>query len=180
MNRPTFEEIMELRDQALSNAKSHGFHDCNHSNEHYKCLIMSELMESVEADRHDRHANLGGFYESEATHPDFVERFEGYIKDTVEDELADTVIRFLDLCGLRGGYVGKIDWDNICRLEFTGMTFTETAWVIACTLCGPFDINVLLGVLFVWADHLGFDLMEHIRLKMEYNRTRETLHGKKY
>lgn len=141
---------------------------------------MSELMESVEADRHDRHANLCGFYESEATHPDFVERFEGYIKDTVEDELADTVIRFLDLCGLRGIFVGHIDWDYICRLEFNGMTFTETAWVIACALSGPFDPDNLLGALFVWADRLGFDLIHHIRLKMEYNRTRETLHGKKY
>lgn len=28
--------------------------------------------------------------------------FETYIKDTFEDELADTVIRILDLCGARG------------------------------------------------------------------------------
>jgi hypothetical protein len=27
---------------------------------------------------------------------------------------------------------------------------------------------------------MGFDLMEHIRLKMEYNKTRERLHGKRY
>lgn len=40
--------------------------------------------------------------------------------------------------------------------------------------------DVALYDLFTLAEVMGFDLMEHIRLKMEYNKTRERLHGKKY
>lgn len=32
----------------------------------------------------------------------FKQAFEDHVKDTFEDELADTVIRILDLCGARG------------------------------------------------------------------------------
>ena len=35
-------------------------------------------------------------------------------------------------------------------------------------------------MLFVLAELMRFDLMEHIRLKMEYNKLRKPLHGKKY
>lgn len=40
-----------LRDRAYKTACEHGFHDKELSNEHLLCLIISELMEAVEADR---------------------------------------------------------------------------------------------------------------------------------
>jgi NTP pyrophosphatase (non-canonical NTP hydrolase) len=61
-------------------------------------LCVSELSEALEADRKGRVANLDKFDQGIA-HGDI---FETYIKDTFEDELADTVIRILDLCGARG------------------------------------------------------------------------------
>lgn len=43
-----------LRDRAYKTACEHGFHDKELSNEHWLCLVISELMEAVEADRKGR------------------------------------------------------------------------------------------------------------------------------
>lgn len=69
------------------------------------CLIHSEISEALEAIRKDRHANLSRInfilgdeaIMSEEEH--FKIKFELHIKDTFEDELADTFIRLMDLVG---------------------------------------------------------------------------------
>ena len=43
--------LNKLRDRAYKTACEHGFHDEELSNEHCLCLVISELMEAVEADR---------------------------------------------------------------------------------------------------------------------------------
>ncbi len=87
-----------LRDRAYKTACEHGFHDNELSNEHFLCLVICELMEAVEADRVGIIADLDAFkrYEGKIT---FEENFKRHIKDSVTDELADAVIRLLDLAG---------------------------------------------------------------------------------
>lgn len=46
--------LNELRDRTYKTACEHGFHDKDLSNEHCLCLVISELMEAVEADRKGR------------------------------------------------------------------------------------------------------------------------------
>ena len=62
-------------------------------------LVVSELGEALEADRHSLEADLN-YYEGllNAKH-DFQTAFKEAIKDTVEDEIADAIIRLLDMCG---------------------------------------------------------------------------------
>lgn len=68
-------------------------------------LIVSELGEAIESDRAGRYADWGRFerlYEefrqdNHSNETCFVWAFEGTIKDTFEDEQADTVIRIFDL-----------------------------------------------------------------------------------
>lgn len=69
-------------------------------------LCVSELSEALEADRKGKHANgihlnslINKGYTWEDSKVSFVTVFEKDIKDTFEDELADTVIRIFDLCG---------------------------------------------------------------------------------
>ena len=50
-------DLNDLRDKAYKNACEHGFHDQELSNEHCLCLIISELMEAVEADRKGKQFN---------------------------------------------------------------------------------------------------------------------------
>lgn len=76
-------------------------------------LTVSELSEALEADRKKRMADLQEFEEAISnsqfdrfTEDEFNEiwnsLFERHIKDTVQDELADAVIRIADMCQYYG------------------------------------------------------------------------------
>lgn len=89
-------------------------------------LCVSELGEALEADRKGRHSDVEKFKDSNNIE-EFAAKFEEEIKDTYEDEIADTIIRLLDHCGNK-----------------------------------------------------GIDIEKHIDLKLQYNATREKMHGKRY
>lgn len=55
--------LNELRDKAYQCAVAHGWHEENLSDEHFLCLVISELMEAVEADRKGKHAKVAMFKE---------------------------------------------------------------------------------------------------------------------
>ena len=61
-------------------------------------LVTSELSEALEADRKDHHcvADLRNCFPDSGFDKEF---FEKNVKDTFEDEIADAIIRLLDLCG---------------------------------------------------------------------------------
>lgn len=185
MNLPTKEELNALRDECYKIACEHGWHDEEHSERHFLCLVITELSEAVEADRNDRHACVGMFRSSRMHNE--VTGFECFIKDTVEDELADAAIRILDLAGLQDCDIGEAvtvrlksaDDYILMRAYFKASTFTEAVYTIVENLFFDGYELALLNV-FNLSYVMDFDLMEHIRLKMQYNRTRERLHGKKY
>ena len=185
MNLPTKEELNALRDECYKIACEHGWHDEEHSERHFLCLVITELSEAVEADRNDRHACVGMFRSSRMHNE--VTGFECFIKDTVEDELADAAIRILDLAGLQDCDIGEAvtvrlksaDDYILLRAYFKASTFTEAVYTIVENLFFDGYELALLNV-FNLSYVMDFDLMEHIRLKMQYNRTRERLHGKKY
>ena len=185
MNLPTKEELNALRDECYKIACEHGWHDEEHSERHFLCLVITELSEAVEADRNDRHACVGMFRSSRRHNE--VTGFECFIKDTVEYELADAAIRILDLAGLQDCDIGEAvtvrlksaDDYILLRAYFKASTFTEAVYTIVENLFFDGYELALLNV-FNLSYVMGFELMEHIRLKMQYNRTRERLHGKRY
>jgi hypothetical protein len=189
MNKPTKEQLNALRDECYKIACEHGWHDEEHSERHFLCLVITELSEAVEADRNDRRACVGMFRSSRKHNE--VTGFECFIKDTVEDELADAAIRILDLAGKEDFYLGYCDDDDFYndgvlgvslrteRSYFKKHSFTESVFTIVEEISDR-GWDVALHEIFILADVMGFDLMEHIRLKMEYNKTRERLHGKRY
>jgi NTP pyrophosphatase (non-canonical NTP hydrolase) len=97
-------------------------------------LVTSELGEALEAHRKGLRANVEKLkslqaqgYSWEDSEVSFKAHFRDDVKDSMEDELADAVIRLLDM-----------------------------------------------------AEGLGIDLEWHIANKMQFNATREKLHGKAY
>lgn len=186
MNLPKKEELNALRDECYKIACEHGWHDEEHSERHFLCLVISELMEAVEADRIDRHADLESLNDAASVYP-WVRCFATYVKDTVEGELADAAIRILDLAGLQDCDIGEAvtvrlksaDDYIFMRAYFKASTFTEAVYTIVENLFFDGYELALINV-FNLAYVMDFDLMEHIRLKMNYNRTRERFHGKKY
>lgn len=177
--------LNKLRDRAYKTACEHGFHDEELSNEHYLCLVISELMEAVEADRKGKRFNKDAkdTYELIQNIKFCKVIYDNYIKGSIEEELADAVIRLLDLCGLR-----KIKLENDCLddevLEeyshiFIGKTFTESIFNITKNLIDR-DISYSLIKIFGLAKHMNIDLLWHIEQKMRYNELRENKHGKKY
>lgn len=69
-------------------------------------LVVSELAEALEADRKGRHTEERHIRTFESDHNEKWARpahdafsFESNIKDRFEDEIADTFIRLMDLCG---------------------------------------------------------------------------------
>lgn len=95
--------------QIHEDAKRKGFWDSERETGTLLMLCVSELAEALEADRKDRYADLQAYEECEKAddilegdrEAYMVSSFQSLIKDTFEDELADTVIRILDLCGAR-------------------------------------------------------------------------------
>lgn len=177
--------LNKLRDRAYKTACEHGFHDEELSNEHCLCLVISELMEAVEAHRKGRRVRINEreTYELIQRKKFYMYAFDNYIKGSVEEELADAVIRLLDLCGLR-----EIKLENDCLddevLEeyshiFIGKTFTESIFNITKNLIDR-DISYSLIKIFGLAKHLDIDLLWHIEQKQRYNELIPYKHGKKY
>jgi|LakMenEpi03Aug12_release.lakeMendotaPanAssembly.Ray.scaffolds.fasta_scaffold476692_2 NTP pyrophosphatase (non-canonical NTP hydrolase) len=73
------------------------------------CLIHSEVSEALEADRKDNYADKHFIQEMEAegytwkdSETSFKSAFEKDVKNTFEDELADIMIRAMDLAAFKG------------------------------------------------------------------------------
>nr|DAO67382.1 MAG TPA: NTP-PPase-like protein [Caudoviricetes sp.] len=190
------EMLARLSQDCHQRAVAKGFWDEAHSVGHYLMLVISELSEAVEADRLGKWAKLTPEAVknlrviSDAT---FTQAFLWFVKDRVEDEIADAVIRLLDLLGWmlkdRALSEKEVETDlGVSAFYIAGeMTLADALWPIvqeACCHCGKYAhryaILYAIKSLELLCDHLGIDLMTHIELKLKYNATRPALHGKKY
>ena len=94
--------LNEISKQVYEANKLKGFDVKNENIGQTLCLIHSEISEALEAIRHDKKASLMAFdyrEEDRETDLDFQSDFTAIIKDTFEDEIADTFIRLMDLVG---------------------------------------------------------------------------------
>ena len=143
MKTKNMKTLTQLRDEIHENAKNKGFWDSPRETGTLLMLCVSELAEAMEADRHEKYCDLMRYYEKRQDafifkhkqetdvkfyphSPELVltddeiekQTFEHHVKDTFEDELADAVIRILDLCGAKG-----IDIEKHIELK---MKYNET------------------------------------------------------
>jgi NTP pyrophosphatase (non-canonical NTP hydrolase) len=95
--------INELATEVHDNAKKHGFFENEKNIGEMLALVHSEVSEALECDRKGKYAEFGTYRANkQATDPSFKREFELSVKDTFEDELADIVIRVMDLAAFKG------------------------------------------------------------------------------
>lgn len=187
-------DLNKLSKEIYEANKAKGFHDENNSKDHMLCLVISELMEAVEADRKGRTFNEIGcendfeyFHIYEKT-IGFEKSFKINIKDTVGDELADAVIRLLDTAGALGVRVwnrctGYLD-AHILVEDVKESTFTENIFYIVYIICYYMEHEDLYEIAIYsinkLCESMNIDLWKHVELKLKYNSLRPYKHGKKY
>lgn len=156
---------------------------------------MSEVGEALNADRRDRHAKSNTFNRwcTQLREPNddnaYANDFNCFIKDTVEDELADIAIRILDLAGLRGYDCSeyfdtsvmtlripeKDGFSWFCYRLFSIFTNSEDT----CNTTDEILDSAALDLAF-YCKQMDVDLYTHIVWKMKYNELRPKLNGKAY
>ena len=177
-------------------AVAKGFWDVPHTVGHYLMLAFGELHEAIEADRIGKWARLDPDTIDTLQRIDgapYAQEFLRLVKDSVEDEIADAVIRLLDLLGWmlkdRALSEKEVEVDlGVSAFYIAGeMTLADALWPIlqeACCHCDMYahrnDILYAIKSLELLCDRLDIDLMTHIELKLKYNETRPALHGKRY
>lgn len=170
-------DFNKLSKEAHANAVKHGFWEMPVGKMHCLMLVISEISEMVEADRSGRHANYAGY------NGQCGRSFSAFIKDTVEDEMADVVIRLCDLAGALNMHFEENDV-SIDDYPFQKFTFVESAYVLTMGICSRLNIEdrIRLSLEYVteWAKYMGVELEWHVTEKMKYNAARPPKHGKAY
>jgi len=191
--------LNKLRDEIHDNAVKHGFWEGERSIAECLVLIHSEVSEALEADRNGKYAK--GNIKPETIEwmaktwekITFLENFILKVKDTFEDELADVVIRCLDLCGHLEIDVDKEMEHELSRNIFkNAKTIAEQLLELHCWITyavtddsygEEYSSSSIVGIIDVTMELAklhNIDIEKHIELKMKYNETREYKHGKKY
>ena len=190
------EMLNALKEKAHKTAVEHGFHDDAKPDAYYLGLVMSEMGEAINADRKGLHANVVRFVEDMELGNPFKDSFERHIKDSLEDELADIVIRLLDFAGLRGYkpcLVAKaqrtID-STYAFLKFEESGMPGMFFYLMDFLTAGFGWNELetciYNIIYILNDCFGKmtgidkELWWFVEQKMRYNDLRPRLNGKKY
>ena len=188
------EELNALKERAYKTAVAHGFHEEEKPDDYWLGLVMSEMGEAINADRKGWLADAVLFNDDLAKMP-FKDSFEAHIKDTVEDEIADIVIRLLDFAGMKG-YELSTD-ENLHSFILSALEELKTSGLpglllvfiyalsynfsygnLECCVCRT--IRIISGCFEKMTGGSECDLWWFVKQKMRYNEHRPILNGKKY
>ena len=201
----TQKELASLAEDNFKNAEKHGFYTESTEIETELMLIITEMSEAVQADRHNRHGSIEDYESEIQMGRDIPTAYKNTLEGTVESEFADIAIRILSLLGWMNSKTPiKLKSDSILADEY-GISKIQfkiqntinkgsiakdlyrlngrLSWFVDNESCSWFVSDTLQDILmrvFAIAHNHNIDLMEHIKLKMKYNETRPYLHGYKY
>lgn len=201
----TQKELASLAEDAFKNADMHGFYTESTEIETALMLIITEMAEAVQADRKNRHGSIEDYESEIQMGRDITTAYKNSLDGTVESEFADIAIRILSLLGWMNSKTSiKLKSDSSladkyevtkiqCRVQNIinkgsiakdlyrlNRDFGNFVDNESCSWFVSDNIQDILMRVFAIAHNHNIDLMEHIKLKMQYNESRPYLHGCKY
>lgn len=194
----TQKKLDSLMEYAFNNADKHGFYPENTEIETALMLIITEMAEAVQADRHNRHGSIEDYESEIQMGRDIPTAYKNALEGTVESEFADIAIRILSILGwmnskkpieLENDYILANEYE-ISKIKYQNSIVKDLylfngcfSWFIGNESVSWFvaeNLQYILMRAFALAHNHNIDLMEHIKLKMKYNESRPYLHGCKY
>lgn len=186
-------ELNALKDRAYKTAIAHGFHEEEKPDAFWLGLVMSEMGEAINADRKGLHANVVRFVEDMELGNPFKDSFERHIKDSLEDELADIVIRLLDFSGLKGytllisGFSALPSTAIVDEFAKNGLPGTLLALIgtLSDSLVDDSTEATVGLIINIFIDCFkkitgrDYDLLWFVKQKMRYNELRPNSKGEK-
>ena len=183
-------DLNKLAKEIHKNAVAKGFWDRDDAEEIMFAWMHAELSEALNEDRLGRPMAYVDDFDLCERITD-VERFGGRKPEGVAVELADFIILLLDWAAQNeleiytpGPFDDKEEdikdiplhvivnshHEDVCRLWNPVMSKSDQEYYVARDVSG---INA-------WLASKGYDLAEIVRLKMDYNKARPRMHGRKY
>jgi len=186
-----FEQLLELAPECVKISTDHGFWEegDKRNKGEMVALICSELYESLEGHRkgkicivrNDKHVEK--FMTEEPNN--WISWFKNHVKDTVEDEIADAVIRILDFT-----YGWKLpvlvrDYRKPSLENYAANILLLNAIVIDASSEIPLsgfgkDWGYALAAIIKFCEWYNIDIIQHVKWKMRYNSSRPYKHNKAY
>ena len=141
----------------------------------------------MQADRKGINPDINGYKEFVEAHDEtcITYAFNHFIKGCVEEELSDVVIRCLDLAGVRGIDLSKVDFFMSNFEPGKEESLIDLCYYMSSIATVPTStenkMNGIIAFIFRYCELTGIDIDFFIRTKMKYNRLRGYKHGgKKY
>lgn len=203
------DKFLALAKEVYEANKAKGFWDKPRSPEHCLMLVISEIAEAVEAARKEGdRPKVANYKDLIAAGPVAIFERKAEFKDTVIDEMADTVIRCLDIIGYVACnyYLDKHKTYTDARIEWLNEALINAEYAFGLEVGLPdfmdfcFEITQDLEVIDGWSISAALDCMriisqalayighcyrtdlmpEAITTKLAYNAQRPRLHGKAF
>lgn len=200
MKRLTNEVLKVGIFRAYETAKKQGFYDNEFMTLHHLMMIVTEIGEVVQADRHDKMGNVKDYLLSKNS-LGIVKAYKTHLEGTVQSELADICIRCMSLLGYFNekkpiDIVSDNDIEDIAeaydyRVIRHHFAIPEIMYSLTQEItCNALEVSpdwmvsaklqVVIAEVYAIAKQYDIDLVESIFAKIEYNEYRMKLHGCKY
>lgn len=158
-----------------------GFWDVDQQNRDQKIMLMvEELGELLTAHRRGKTALI--FASTKTDLYSFMENYDRYVKGSVEEEIADFFIRLCDYMHAYAIPFRKYEYGKASKNNFAADVLHLNRLLLL-AFDNPNNENefsYVVSAVEKFCEWYDIDLLNHVNLKLKYNKNRPHKHGKAY